>query len=69
MRRRPPRPTAAPCPQPFIINKIRIELCTETETLRKYLKPGEKPVAEFKTDAKAVTAREYCNLHGLWKGE
>ena len=35
----------------------------------KYLKPGEKPMAEFKTDANAVVAREYCNLHGLWKGE
>ena len=46
-----------------------IELATEKETLRKYLKPGEKPMAEFKTDANAVVAREYCNLHGLWKGE
>ena len=46
-----------------------IELATEKETLRKYLKPGEKPVADFKTDADAVVAREYCNLHGLWKGE
>jgi superoxide reductase len=44
-----------------------IELITENEVLRKYLQPGEKPVAEFKTDAKEVTAREYCNLHGLWK--
>ena len=44
-----------------------IELITEQETLRKYLAPGEKPVAEFKTDAVKVTAREYCNLHGLWR--
>ena len=43
-----------------------IELITEKETLRKYLAPGEKPVAEFKTDAEKVSAREYCNLHGLW---
>lgn len=44
-----------------------IELVTEKGVLRKFLKPGEKPVAEFKTCAKNVTAREYCNLHGLWK--
>lgn len=46
-----------------------IELVTEKETFRKYLAPGEKPVAEFKTDAEKVTAREYCNLHGLWAGK
>ena len=30
---------------------------------------GEKPEAIFMTDATEVTAREYCNLHGLWKGK
>lgn len=45
-----------------------IELLTDTDVLRHELKPGEKPEATFKTDAKAVAAREYCNLHGLWKG-
>ena len=44
-----------------------IELITEDGVLRKYLKPEDKPVAEFKTDAENVYAREYCNLHGLWK--
>ena len=46
-----------------------IELITETEVLRKHLSPGEKPVAEFKTNSKAIKAREYCNLHGLWAAE
>lgn len=46
-----------------------IELITETETLITFLKPGDEPVAIFKTDEKAVKAREYCNLHGLWKNE
>lgn len=46
-----------------------IELLTEKEVLRRYLDPTDKPVAEFKTDAKHVCAREYCNLHGLWKAE
>ena len=44
-----------------------IELRTPTEVLRKELKPGDKPEAIFKTDATEVAAREYCNLHGLWK--
>ena len=41
-----------------------------TDVLRHELKPGEKPEAIFLTNAEAkdVTAREYCNLHGLWKG-
>ncbi len=34
---------------------------------RKLLKPGEQPVAEFKCPAAKVAAREFCNLHGLWK--
>lgn len=44
-----------------------IDLIAGDYTLRKYLKPGDQPVAEFKCDAPNVTAREYCNLHGLWK--
>ena len=44
-----------------------IELLPPTEVLRKELKPGDKPEAIFKTDATEVAAREYCNLHGLWK--
>lgn len=47
-----------------------IELITDKdEVLTVYLKPGQEPVAVFKTDAKSVKAREYCNLHGLWKNE
>ena len=26
-----------------------------------------EPVAEFKVAAQTVSAREYCNKHGLWK--
>lgn len=47
-----------------------IELVTEKRIYRKHLKPGDKPEAIFKTDcACPVAAREYCNLHGLWKAE
>ncbi len=44
-----------------------IELVTPMGVLRHNLTPQDKPVAEFKTDATEVEAREYCNLHGLWK--
>ena len=47
-----------------------IELITsDNEVLRKYLTPIDRPVAEFKTDATEVYAREYCNLHGLWRSK
>lgn len=48
-----------------------IELVTDDGTVyRKFLKPDEKPEAAFDgIKADKVTAREYCNLHGLWKAE
>ncbi|MBQ7586181.1 MAG: desulfoferrodoxin [Desulfovibrionaceae bacterium] len=46
-----------------------IELLTEDTLQRKDLKPNEAPEAVFQTDAQKVTARAYCNLHGLWKAE
>jgi superoxide reductase len=45
-----------------------IELMADGVAYRKFLKPGDAPEAEFYLDAAQVTAREYCNLHGLWKG-
>ena len=45
-----------------------IELLTDDgKAYRQFLKPGEKPVAIFKVDNTAVSAREHCNLHGVWK--
>ena len=44
-----------------------IELIADGNAYRQFLKPGAKPEAIFKIDAATVTAREYCNLHGLWK--
>lgn len=44
-----------------------IEVHTKDKIYRKYLKPGEKPEATFKLNEKPILAREYCNLHGLWK--
>jgi superoxide reductase len=49
---------------------VWIELNTDKGTYRRFLKPGDKPEAEFLTDGTETVlgAREYCNLHGLWKG-
>ena len=45
-----------------------IEVMAGSSCFFKFLNPGDAPEAEFKTDAADVTARAYCNLHGLWKG-
>jgi superoxide reductase len=44
-----------------------IEIVANGKTCRKFLKPGEKPEAEFETTAEEIEAREYCNIHGLWR--
>lgn len=44
-----------------------IELLAGAEVLKVFLKPGQEPVAVFKTDASEVSARSYCNLHSFWK--
>jgi superoxide reductase len=44
-----------------------IELIADEKAYRAYLKPGDQPEAEFCIKARNITAREYCNLHGLWK--
>jgi len=44
-----------------------IELIADRVILRKFLKPGDQPEAEFEVSGDNFEAREYCNLHGLWK--
>ena len=44
-----------------------VELVVDGQAYRQFLKPGEKPEATFCIKADKVVAREYCNLHGLWK--
>ncbi|MFP4178761.1 MAG: desulfoferrodoxin [Spirochaetaceae bacterium] len=44
-----------------------IELIADGKSYRQFLKPGDEPVAEFCVEASSVSAREYCNVHGLWK--
>lgn len=45
-----------------------IEVIADGKAYRQFLKPGDAPEAAFMIDAAEITAREYCNLHGLWKG-
>ena len=46
-----------------------IELTVGNRVYRKYLSPTDKPEASFEVEkGDVVVAREYCNLHGLWKG-
>ena len=44
-----------------------IEVIADGRFCRKFLKPGDKPEAEFEIEAEKIEAREYCNIHGLWK--
>lgn len=44
-----------------------IEIIADGKAYRQFLKPGDAPEAVFMINASAITAREYCNLHGLWK--
>jgi superoxide reductase len=44
-----------------------IEATDGKEISRVFLKPGQKPIAEFSFEP--ISAKEYCNLHGLWKSK
>ena len=44
-----------------------IEVIADGRVYRKFLKPGDKPEAEFELKAGEIGAREYCTIHGLWK--
>ncbi len=44
-----------------------IEMVADGKSYTQFLNPGEAPEAFFAVEADQVTAREFCNLHGLWK--
>jgi len=48
-----------------------IQLIVDGDTQTKYLLPSQQPITQFKLlkEYKNITAREYCNLHGLWKSK
>lgn len=43
-----------------------IEIVSGGKAYRQFLEPGQAPEAVFPVEGD-FTAREYCNLHGLWK--
>ena len=45
-----------------------IELLADGKAYRQFLEPGDQPEAVFNVKADSVSAREHCNVHGLWKG-
>lgn len=44
-----------------------IEVMASGLSCRKFLDPGNKPAVEFKIKAEKIEAREFCNIHGLWR--
>ncbi len=46
-----------------------VELIADGKAYRQFLAVGGAPEAVFMVEAASVSAREFCNLHGLWKGE
>ncbi len=46
-----------------------IEIIADGVAYRRFLKPGDKAEAEFNIRAEKIEAREYCNIHGLWKSQ
>lgn len=45
-----------------------IEVLVDGKSYRQFLNPGDKPEAFFPVTGETITARELCNVHGLWKG-
>jgi len=45
-----------------------VEIIADGKAYCQFLNPGEAPEATFRIQADQITAREYCSLHGLWKG-
>ena len=48
---------------------VWIELHADGAIYRMFLRPGEKPEAEFCVTAKVLAARAYFNVHGLWRSK
>lgn len=44
-----------------------IEIIVDGKIYRQFLKPGDKPRAEFCVIGENIQARLYCNIHSLWK--
>ena len=45
-----------------------IEVIVDGKAYRQFLQPGDAPEAVFSVTGENIAAREYCNIHELWKG-
>ncbi|MBN1506088.1 MAG: desulfoferrodoxin [Sedimentisphaerales bacterium] len=46
-----------------------IEVLLDGQSYRQFLRPGQAPEAVFALAGGTLTAREFCNVHGLWEGK
>ena len=44
-----------------------VELIGDGKVYRVFLNPSQKPEVIFNIKSNSISARAYCNLHGLWK--
>ncbi len=44
-----------------------VQVIVDDNAYRHFFKPGDKPEALFQVGGDSVSAREFCNLHGLWR--
>ena len=44
-----------------------ISVIADGKAYRQFLKPGDAPEAFLAVEGAQISARAYCNLHGLWK--
>ena len=63
-----------PIPHPMEENHYIewVQLFVDGQSYRQFLKPGEAPEVEFRiitNNTEQLTAREFCNVHGLWKSK
>ena len=46
-----------------------IELLADGKAYRQFLNPGDAPTATFNVSGTNLSARELCNLHGVWSAK
>lgn len=46
-----------------------VQINSGNKSYREFLTPGQEPKAVFDLKNEKISAREYCNLHGLWAKE
>jgi superoxide reductase len=65
--------TLHPMEEKHWIQWIELHCASCKVVMRKYLDPGDDPVAFFPcgdtSSCSGIVAREHCNVHGLWKAE